>query len=144
MVECNIVNDRSDITNVVLRLAEQYPGDFGVFAPYFLNYIKMKPGDAIFIGANEPHAYISGNCIECMAKSDNVVRAGLTSKYIDTETLCNMLTYEPANINEIITNGKQVSGYCKSIFHLFQNLELLTLTYQSINMKYGQLRVYKF
>lgn len=112
-VECNIVNDGSDITNVVLRLAEQYPGDFGVFAPYFLNYIKMKPGDAIFIGANEPHAYISGNCIECMAKSDNVVRAGLTSKYIDTETLCNMLTYEPANINEIITNGKQVSGYCK-------------------------------
>lgn len=28
-----------------------------------------------------------------MACSDNVVRAGLTPKYIDVETLCKMLTY---------------------------------------------------
>lgn len=110
-VDCNIVDDGSDLAKVVLKLAKQYRGDFGVFAPYFLNYIKMKPGDAIFIGPDEPHAYISGDCIECMAKSDNVVRAGLTSKYIDSETLCNMLTYE--STNDIITKGKQVSGYRK-------------------------------
>jgi mannose-6-phosphate isomerase len=29
-----------------------------------------------------------------MACSDNVVRAGLTPKYIDVETLCDMLTYD--------------------------------------------------
>ena len=33
------------------------------------------------------------DCIECMACSDNVVRAGLTPKYIDVDTLCKMLTY---------------------------------------------------
>ena len=32
--------------------------------------------------------------MECMAASDNVVRSGLTPKYIDTETLCSMLTYD--------------------------------------------------
>lgn len=39
------------------------------------------------MNSNEPHAYISGNCIECMANSDNVVRAGLTPKYKDVKTL---------------------------------------------------------
>ena len=33
------------------------------------------------------------DCVECMATSDNVVRAGLTPKYIDVETLTEMLTY---------------------------------------------------
>lgn len=35
-----------------------------------------------------------------MARSDNVVRAGLTPKYIDSQTLIEMLTYEtgPAKI----------------------------------------------
>ena len=34
-----------------------------------------------------------GECIECMALSDNVVRAGLTPKYKDSATLCKMLNY---------------------------------------------------
>jgi mannose-6-phosphate isomerase len=33
------------------------------------------------------------DCIECMACSDNVIRAGLTPKMKDIETLVNMLTY---------------------------------------------------
>jgi mannose-6-phosphate isomerase len=56
--------------------------------------VKLSPGEAIYIGANEPHAYLSGECIECMATSDNVVRAGLTPKYRDVQTLCSVLTYK--------------------------------------------------
>lgn len=39
------------------------------------------------------------DCVECMACSDNVVRAGLTPKPKDVETLVDMLTYncEPAS-----------------------------------------------
>lgn len=33
------------------------------------------------------------DCVECMACSDNTVRAGLTPKFIDVDTLCEMLTY---------------------------------------------------
>lgn len=35
---------------------------------------------AICLEANEPHAYVSGELVECMATSDNVIRAGLTPK----------------------------------------------------------------
>lgn len=39
------------------------------------------------------YIYIYLDCIECMACSDNVVRAGLTPKYIDVKTLCSMLDF---------------------------------------------------
>ncbi|XP_023526350.1 mannose-6-phosphate isomerase 1-like [Cucurbita pepo subsp. pepo] len=79
---------------LVLQLEKQYPDDVGVIAAFFLNYVKLTPGEALHLGANEPHAYISGECIECMATSDNVIRAGLTPKFRDVQTLCAMLTYK--------------------------------------------------
>ncbi|XP_048570446.1 mannose-6-phosphate isomerase 1-like [Triticum urartu] len=79
---------------LVLSLEQQYPGDVGVLSAFFFNYVKLSPGEALYIGANEPHAYLSGECVECMATSDNVIRAGLTPKYKDVQTLCSMLTYK--------------------------------------------------
>lgn len=79
---------------LVLRLEKQYPGDIGVIAAFLFNYVKLNPGEALYLGANEPHAYIHGECVECMATSDNVVRAGLTPKNRDVQTLCSMLTYK--------------------------------------------------
>ena len=76
-----------------MRLAAQFPGDIGVFAPFLLNVITLNPGDAVFLAANEPHAYISGDCVEVMACSDNVVRMGCTPKLRDTSVLVDMLTY---------------------------------------------------
>nr|BBN79882.1 mannose-6-phosphate isomerase [Hyaloperonospora arabidopsidis] len=78
---------------MVLRLDDEHPGDIGCFCPFLLNYVALEPGEAMFLHANEPHAYLSGDCIECMACSDNVVRAGLTPKFMDKETLHSMLTY---------------------------------------------------
>ena len=74
-------------------LAAQYPRDVGVLASYFLNYVKLADGEALALGANVPHAYVSGNLVECMAASDNVIRAGLTPKPRDTDALCASLTY---------------------------------------------------
>ena len=82
------------LKKLLLRLHSQYPGDRGVFCPLILNYLQLSKGESFFIGANEPHAYISGDCIECMALSDNVVRAGLTPKFKDVDTLCGMLNYK--------------------------------------------------
>jgi len=76
------------------RLWYDFPGDVGCFVIYFLNLLVLKPGEAMFLGPNLPHAYLSGDCIECMACSDNVVRAGLTPKLIDVPTLCEMLIYQ--------------------------------------------------
>lgn len=80
-------------SRAVLRLASQFPGDAGAMAPFFLNYLLMAPGESFFMAANEPHAYVAGEIIECMAMSDNVVRAGLTPKFKDVDTLVGMLTY---------------------------------------------------
>ncbi len=41
-----------------------------------------------------PASDLAGECIEAMASSDNVVRAGLTPKYRDVHTLIDMLSYE--------------------------------------------------
>ncbi|CAL7943442.1 unnamed protein product [Xylocopa violacea] len=81
------------------RLYSDFPGDVGCFGIYFFNYITMQPGEAIYLGPNEPHAYLSGDCVECMACSDNVIRAGLTPKLKDVPTLIEMLSYvcEPAS-----------------------------------------------
>ncbi|XP_038639972.1 mannose-6-phosphate isomerase isoform X1 [Scyliorhinus canicula] len=87
---------------LLLRLHSQFPGDVGCFVIYFLNVIQLRPGEAMFLGANEPHAYLYGDCIECMACSDNTVRAGLTPKFIDVQTLCEMLNYTPAPANSKI------------------------------------------
>ncbi|KAK3859587.1 hypothetical protein Pcinc_031393 [Petrolisthes cinctipes] len=75
------------------RLHDKYPGDVGCFSIYLLNYVLLQPGEAMFLGPNVIHAYLLGDCIECMACSDNVVRAGLTPKYQDVETLVEMLDY---------------------------------------------------
>lgn len=88
------VRKLTDKEQLVLRLEKQYPADVGVLAAFLFNYVKLNPGEALCIGANELHAYLSGECIECMATSDNVVRAGLTPKERDIQILCSMLTYD--------------------------------------------------
>jgi len=101
---------RAPVDVLAMRLHEQYPGDVGVFCAYLLNYKKLVPGEALFLGANEPHAYISGDCAEVMATSDNVVRAGLTPKWKDVDTLCSCLTYldgPPHVVRPIQPDGQQ-------------------------------------
>ncbi|XP_064238670.1 mannose-6-phosphate isomerase isoform X4 [Aotus nancymaae] len=91
-------NNMEDIFGeLLMQLHQQYPGDVGCFAIYFLNLLTLKPGEAMFLEANMPHAYLKGDCVECMACSDNTVRAGLTPKFIDVPTLCEMLSYTPSS-----------------------------------------------
>ncbi|CAK1543953.1 unnamed protein product [Leptosia nina] len=84
------------------QLHADFPGDVGCFAPYFMNYMQLRPGQAIFLKPNLPHAYLSGDCVECMACSDNVVRAGLTPKHIDVPTLIGMLDYTSYKPSEML------------------------------------------
>lgn len=101
------VSALTELEQLQLRLNAQYPGgDVGCFCIYFLNVVNMQPGDAIFLAANEPHAYLFGDCVECMATSDNVVRAGLTPKFKDVDRLCEMLTYSSRSGDEQIKRGE--------------------------------------
>ncbi|MFQ2153179.1 mannose-6-phosphate isomerase, class I [Aeromonas sanarellii] len=72
---------------LVTGLADQYPGDVGLFSPLLLNVVTLQPGQAMYLDACTPHAYVRGTGLEIMANSDNVLRAGLTPKYIDVAEL---------------------------------------------------------
>ena len=50
----------SQLADLVIRLYDQFPGDIGVFCPFVLNYVELEKGEAIFLGAGEPHAYVYG------------------------------------------------------------------------------------
>ncbi|KAK1423480.1 hypothetical protein QVD17_18783 [Tagetes erecta] len=107
---------------LVLKLEKQYPDDVGVLAALLLNHVKLETGEALYIAANEPHAYLSGECIECMAASDNVVRAGLTQKYMDVKTLCSMLTYNQG-LPEIL-KGVPMNQYVRRYTPPFEEFEV--------------------
>ncbi|KAK1633967.1 phosphomannose isomerase type I [Colletotrichum phormii] len=92
--------DGETLSELILRNHAEFGADIGLFILFFLNYVKMEPGEAMFLVADDIHAYLSGDIIECMAASDNVVRAGFTPKFKDVPTLVDMLTYNYAPIDE--------------------------------------------
>ena len=85
----------------ITRLAAIYPKDMGVFSPLFLNVVKLKPGEAIFIKAGVLHSYLNGCGVEIMANSDNVLRGGLTQKKIDFAELIKTLKFDDKGLKRI-------------------------------------------
>jgi mannose-6-phosphate isomerase len=75
--------------------AELYPEDPAVISPLYLNLINLAAGEAVYLPAGVLHAYIRGFGVELMANSDNVLRGGLTSKYVDVDELLKILHFSP-------------------------------------------------
>jgi len=89
------LGDGSDLLRVWDRVVAHYPGDRGVVAASFLNLVPLSRGEAVFLPAGIPHAYLQGFGLEVMAPSDNVLRGGLTPKHIDREELAKILDAKP-------------------------------------------------
>ena len=87
---------------LITSLATQYPGDVGLFSPLLLNVVTLQPGQAMFLDACTPHAYVRGTGLEIMANSDNVLRAGLTPKYIDVAELLDCTRCLPKPDDQIL------------------------------------------
>ena len=77
------------------EIARIHPGDVGVVVALLLNHVVLQPGEAVFLGAGNLHAYLRGAGIELMANSDNVIRGGLTSKHVDVEELIDVVDCTP-------------------------------------------------
>ena len=69
--------------------------DPGLLCFYLFNIVALKPGEGIFQAARLPHAYLYGQNVELMAASNNVLRAGLTSKHVDKEELLRIVDCTP-------------------------------------------------
>ncbi|MFJ9855468.1 mannose-6-phosphate isomerase, class I [Streptomyces sp. NPDC101150] len=92
-------------------IAHHYPGDPGVIAAMLLNHVRLQPGEALFLGAGIPHAYLSGLGVELMANSDNVLRCGLTPKHVDVPELLCIVRFEagdPGVLRPEAVDGEEV------------------------------------
>ena len=76
-------------------VAATYPADRGVLVALLLNHRTLGAGEAMFVGAGIAHCYLSGFAVELMASSDNVLRAGLTSKRVHAAELLRVLDFRP-------------------------------------------------
>lgn len=79
------------------KLSEMYPSDPGVLVACLLSWIALKPGEALYVGPGQLHAYLSGLAVEVMANSNNVLRGGLTNKHVDSQELLKVLDFSPVS-----------------------------------------------
>jgi mannose-6-phosphate isomerase len=87
--------DWAESARIVLLAADDFPDDIGVVVGLLLNAVRLAPGQAIYLGAGNVHAYLRGVGVEVMANSDNVLRCGLTPKHIDVPELLRITDFSP-------------------------------------------------
>ncbi len=150
-----ILNNKSKLSLEEEQFIIQYKlfgEDVGLLSFFFFNIIKLEPGQAIYTGAGVPHAYIKGNIIECMANSDNVVRAGLTNKFKDVNTLLEIMRYDFSHYSIINASMKKDEVIYKTHAEefevsCFQKMKSFNKIFQTYNkpavflVAEGQLRV---
>ena len=101
-------NNNSVEADLVKKFAALYENDPGVLSPLFLNVFQLRPGEALFQGAGELHAYVEGTGVELMANSDNVLRGGLTPKNVDVPELLKVLSFKYSD--KSILNPKEIKS----------------------------------
>ncbi|MFV2119864.1 mannose-6-phosphate isomerase, class I [Streptomyces sp. Act-28] len=93
-------------------VARAHPGDPGLLAALMVRQVRLAPGEALFLGAGVPHAYLRGLGVEVMAGSDNVLRCGLTTKHVDVDELLRVVRFAagPAGVvrPEVLDDGEEV------------------------------------
>ncbi|KAF1944261.1 mannose-6-phosphate isomerase [Clathrospora elynae] len=106
--------DDSYIPDMIPRLSEQYDkSDNGTLvALVTMNYLQLKAGDGIYIPADGIHAYLSGDIIECMARSNNVLNTGFCPRADrdSVDMFCSALTFTPHDAKEAILPAKSFDG----------------------------------
>jgi len=85
------------LVELVSHLTTHHGLDRGIVSALLLNHFSLSIGEALFVPAGMPHAYLSGLGVEVMIASDNVLRGGLTPKHIDIPELAKVLVFEANN-----------------------------------------------
>jgi len=87
--------------STVIEVAEHFPDDVGVVISLLLNRMTLQAGEAAYLETGVMHAHLKGLCLEVMANSDNVLRAGLTPKHIDRAGLVATLVDGQARVARV-------------------------------------------
>lgn len=101
----------------VMRLAETNPGDPGIVISLLLNVVELRRGEVLYLPAGNIHAYLNGIGVELMSASDNVLRGGLTPKYVDVPELLTVLDFRPVPLPYLMPTGDEpgVSRYAPGV-----------------------------
>ncbi|KAF2154312.1 mannose-6-phosphate isomerase [Myriangium duriaei CBS 260.36] len=102
------------IKPLIPRLVEQYEEtDNGILVALItMNFLKLKPGEVISIPADGIHAYLYGDIVECMARSNNVLNTGFCprAERNSVDLFCSCLTFAPHSIAECRLPPKPYHG----------------------------------
>jgi len=67
------------------QVSSAHPSDPGLLFILLMHHVYLTRGEALFVPSGEIHAYVEALGLEVMLPSDNVIRAGLTSKHKDAQ-----------------------------------------------------------
>ena len=67
-----------------------------------MNFMTLSAGEAIYVPADAPHAYLYGDIVECMARSNNVLNTGFCPRADrdSIELFTSALTFSPHSAEE--------------------------------------------
>ena len=73
-----------------------------LIALLLMNFLVLSQGDAIFVPADGIHAYLSGDIVECMARSNNVINTGFCPRADrdSVDLFTSALTFSPHSADE--------------------------------------------
>ncbi|MDO5728652.1 MAG: mannose-6-phosphate isomerase, class I [Actinomycetaceae bacterium] len=106
----------SEKARLVCHLNRYFPLDPGVLMGALMNIVHLKPRQVLFIPVGTIHAYISGIGIELMTASDNVFRAGLTRKRVDTNSFLASADLSPSKPQFIQPQIHEFDTYRRLIY----------------------------
>lgn len=112
-------------------IIENFPDDGGIFIPFILNVEPANPGEVVLIPTGTLHAYLEGDLIEAMALSDNVVRAGMTPKFVDVETLLTIMSFKPLKPVHLHPTPENIGNVKNSVLNYYST------GYDSFNLESG-------
>lgn len=61
-------NGGKELADLMIRLNGQFPNDIGLFVSFFLNYVQLEIGEAMFLKADDIHAYLSGGEFDALLR----------------------------------------------------------------------------
>ena len=85
----------ADLPPWAASLRAAHPDDPAILVALLMHWVELAPGECLALEAGVLHAYLSGNAVEVMNESDNVVRAGFTTKHRDRDELLRITSFEP-------------------------------------------------
>ncbi|WP_299441083.1 mannose-6-phosphate isomerase, class I [uncultured Phycicoccus sp.] len=112
---CVRLSGRADEIGVaaatVVEVAEMHPDDIGLVVLLLMHHRVLAPGEYIDVAAGVLHSYVRGLGVEVLANSDNVVRAGLTSKEVNVPELLRIVDPRAGGVaghGRVVAEGVEV------------------------------------